>query len=52
MECDNGPDDDRNRVEDDETTSVEDVRDPDGIEESAEVDDVDTINIPAVHLAR
>ena len=47
LESDNGADDDRSIVEDDEATSVEEVRDPDGIEESAEVDDVDTINIPA-----
>ena len=47
VESDNGADGDRSRVAGDETTSVVKVRDPDGIEESAEVDDVDTINIPA-----
>ena len=42
-----GAENGRSRVEDDETKSVKEFRDPDGIEESAEVDDVDTINVPA-----
>ena len=47
VESDNGADDDTSGVEDDETTSVEEVRHPDGFEEAAEVDDVDIINVPA-----
>ena len=46
-ESDIGAGDDMSRVENGETTSTEGVGDPDGIEETAEVDDVDTTYFPA-----
>ena len=47
LESNNGAGNDWSRVENDETTSVEDGRDHDGIDDAAEVDDVDTITVPA-----